>query len=139
MDKENPRVSGMDEHKRFVMGRLSPQSADFDAYIESLKKLHDAGCDISNLDTAITGMSAESNEMMEVIKKLKFQGKEWTPDVEYHLQREMGDIIFYWLEGCHALGINPQEVIDMNREKLEARYPDGFEVAKSENRKEGDI
>jgi len=38
-----------------------------------------------------------------------------------------------------ALDADPQEIIKMNVEKLEARYPGGFDAFLSENRKEGDL
>ena len=127
-------------YKHFVDTVTSHPSKQFDEYITSLTKLKDAGCNISRLDTAITGLSAESNEAMEILKKLKFQGKEWTPDVHYHLMREAGDIIFYWITLCIALDMDPNAVIEENVRKLEARYPGGaFDVSRSENRKQGDI
>ena len=85
-------------------------------------------------------MSAESGEFTEIVKKLVFQGKPLTDDTKTHMIKELGDVMWYWTQGCMALGIDPNEVININKEKLMARYPTGeFEVAKSENRKEGDI
>ena len=127
-------------YEHFVDTVTSQPSKNFDDYIQSITKLKEAGCNISRLDTAITGLSAESNEAMEILKKLKFQGKEWTQDVHYHLMREAGDIIFYWITLCIALNMNPYEVIEENVRKLEARYPGGkFDVHYSENRKTGDL
>jgi NTP pyrophosphatase (non-canonical NTP hydrolase) len=83
---------------------------------------------------------AESGEAMEILKKMKFQGKEWSEDIRYHLKREAGDVIFYWINLCIALGFDPNEVISENVKKLEARYPGGhFDAFHSENRKEGDL
>jgi NTP pyrophosphatase (non-canonical NTP hydrolase) len=84
-------------------------------------------------------MQAESGEFSEVIKKIIFQGKPYNEDERYHLKRELGDVLWYWVQGCTALGYTPQEVMEENIKKLEARYPNGFEVAKSENRQAGDI
>ena len=53
--------------------------------------------------------------------------------------RELGDVLWYWVQGCKALGYTPQQVMEENIRKLESRYPNGFEVSKSEVRKEGDI
>lgn len=130
----------LDNYKKFVDTLTSPSSKDFDSYINSLKLLHDAGCDIQRLDTAVCGLSAEANEAMEILKKLKFQGKEWNEDVRYHLYREAGDMIFYWINLCIALGYDPVDVISENVAKLESRYPGGkFDVFYSENRKAGDL
>ena len=128
------------KYQEFVNSVTSHPSKEFESYIQELSRLNDSGCDISRLDTGITGLSAESNEAMEILKKLKFQGKEWTSDVRYHLIREAGDIIFYWITLCIALKIDPNEAIEENVRKLESRYPGGtFNVHSSENRKEGDL
>jgi hypothetical protein len=43
-------------------------------------------------------------------------------------------------QACIALNISFDEVIQMNFEKLSARYPEGtFNIHRSENRKEGDV
>jgi hypothetical protein len=73
------------------------------------------------------------------VKKCIFQGKELTDDVKFHLMRELGDIIWYWSQGVMSLGYTPNEVIQENINKLEKRYPNGFETIRSENRKKGDI
>lgn len=128
------------EYKNFVDTLTSLPSKDFDTYLNRLKELHEAGCDIARLDTAVSGAMAESGEAMEIVKKLKFQGKPWNDDVKYHLYREAGDLIFYWIEFCIALGYEPQEVIAENVRKLESRYPGGkFDVFHSENRQSGDL
>ena len=93
----------------------------------------------SQLLTAAIGMQAESGEFSEIIKKVIFQGKEWNEHEKFHLKRELGDVLWYWVQGCLALGFEPEEVINENIRKLSARYPQGFEVLRSENREEGDI
>ena len=55
------------------------------------------------------------------------------------MKRELGDVLWYWIQGCIALGYTPEEVMQENIKKLEKRYPNGFEVARSENREVGDI
>lgn len=128
------------KYEEFVDNLTSNESKDFRSYIEALTRLRDSGCDIARLDTAISGLSAEANECMEILKKMKFQGKEWNEDVRYHLKREAGDAIFYWINLCKALGYDPVEIIVENVEKLESRYPGGkFDVFHSENRKDGDL
>ena len=127
-------------YTKFVDTLTSSPSKEFEAYINSLTKLKEAGCDIERLDTAVSGAMAEAGEAMEIVKKLKFQGKEWNEDVRYHLYREAGDLIFYWINFCLALNLDPNEVIAENIRKLESRYPGGkFDAFYSENRKDGDL
>jgi NTP pyrophosphatase (non-canonical NTP hydrolase) len=93
----------------------------------------------SQLLTASIGMQAESGEFSEIIKKIIFQGKPYNDAERFHLKRELGDVLWYWIQGCTALGYTPQEVMDENIRKLESRYPNGFEAIRSEVRQEGDI
>ena len=124
----------------FVDELTSLESKDLDAFITRLRHLQSIGCDIVRLDTAGTGMCSESGEFMEIVKKLKFQGKPWDEDLRFHLKRELGDLMFYLIEGCLALGYTPMEIIQENVTKLEARYPGGkFDVYYSENRLDGDL
>ena len=74
-----------------------------------------------------------------IIKKIIFQGKSFTEEERFHLMRELGDVLWYWVQGCTALGYTPQQVMEENIKKLESRYPNGFEVVRSEVRTEGDI
>lgn len=125
---------------KFVDTLTSTASKDHGAYIARLSQLKEQGCDITRLDTAISGLMAESGEAMEILKKMKFQGKEWNEDNRFHLKREAGDIIFYWINLCIALGYSPSEIIAENVEKLKSRYPGGeFDPYYSENRKSGDL
>jgi NTP pyrophosphatase (non-canonical NTP hydrolase) len=85
-------------------------------------------------------MMAESGEFAEVVKKKVFQANtQFTDDEIYHMKRELGDVLWYWIQGCTALGFSPTAVVEENIRKLEKRYPDGFEVARSEHREVNDI
>ena len=54
--------------------------------------------------------------------------------------KELGDNAWYWMNGCIALGADPETIMIANIKKLEARYPGGkFDIHRSENRAEGDI
>ena len=69
-----------------------------------------------------------------------FQGKPMNEDTKYHMARELGDIIWYWIQACESINADPNEIIAMNVEKLKARYPGGeFDAYYSENRQEGDL
>lgn len=90
--------------------------------------------------TAGIGLSSESGEFCEIVKKLAFQGKEYNEDVRFHLKRELGDVIWYWVNACRALGYDPNEVIAENVRKLESRYPGGkFDAYYSEHRDANDL
>ena len=96
--------------------------------------------DIPRLLTAALGLSAESGEFTEVIKKIVLQGKPYNKENVFHLKRELGDICWYLAQACMALDTTFDEIIEMNVEKLKARYPGGeFDVRKSENRVDGDV
>ena len=57
------------------------------------------------------GLSSEGGEFAEIVKKLIFQGKPYDEDTQFHLKRELGDIIWYWVNSCRALDLDPNEVI----------------------------
>lgn len=103
-------------------------------------KVIDQEIDMARLMTALIGMMAESGEFAEVVKKKIFQADtQFTDDEIFHMKRELGDVLWYWTQGCIALGFTPHEVMDENIRKLEKRYPNGFEVIRSEVRADGDI
>jgi NTP pyrophosphatase (non-canonical NTP hydrolase) len=90
--------------------------------------------------TGVLGLSSETGELTEIVKKIVFQGKLLDQDNLFHMKRELGDIMWYWINMCRALNLDPNEVIAENVRKLQARYPDGkFDVYLSENRKQGDL
>ena len=94
----------------------------------------------ASLMTGAIGLSSEGGEFAEIVKKCIFQGKPMDDETIFHCKRELGDIMWYFIQACIALDISPEEVIEMNVEKLKARYPGGeFDVYKSENRKKGDV
>ena len=130
----------LDNYTDFVDRVTSPPSKDFNALLARYGELKGAGCDIARLDTAASGLCSESGEFMEIVKKLKFQGKPYNDAQKEHLTKELGDIIWYAAQASIALGVRLDEVIYTNTLKLAARYPNQmFEVGYSENRAPGDI
>ena len=124
----------------FVAGVTSMPSQDSDILEARIDELVANGADIPHLLTAALGLTAESGEFTEVVKKIILQGKPYNEDNVFHMKRELGDICWYLAQACMALGTTFDEVIEMNVEKLKARYPGGeFDVHFSENRKEGDL
>ena len=125
----------------FVRDTTSEASLDYAALLTRLNSLElNDDADVPRLLTAALGLSAEAGEFTEVVKKILLQGKPYNEDNIFHMKRELGDIMWYLAQACMALDISFEEVIEMNIEKLSARYDKGsFEVYKSENRMEGDL
>ena len=125
----------------FVHDVTSAESLDYAALLTRMNKLElEDDCNLPQLLTAAFGLAAESGEFTEVVKKIILQGKPYNEDNVFHMKRELGDICWYIAQACMALDTTFDEIIEMNVEKLKARYPGGeFDVHKSENRKVGDL
>ena len=129
-----------EKYLEFVYGVTSAPSTDYVALIQRLNQLEAEDADVCKLLTAALGLTAESGEFTEVVKKIILQGKPYNEDNVFHMKRELGDICWYIAQACMALDTTFDEIIEMNVDKLKARYPGGeFDVHKSENRKEGDL
>ena len=125
----------------FVRQTTSPACSNYADLISRLSQLEvESGADVPRLLTAALGMTAEAGEFTEVVKKIFLQGKPYNEENVFHLKRELGDICWYLAQACMALDTNFEEVLQMNFDKLSARYPEGtFDVYRSENRSEGDL
>ena len=129
-----------DAYLKFVSAVTSQPSSDADAFEYRIQELRGEGFETHRWLTAAVGMSAEAGEFTEVIKKIIFQGKPVNEENLFHLKRELGDIMWYVAQACMGLNVSLDEIIEMNVEKLKARYPGGdFDVHYSENRKKGDL
>lgn len=118
------------------MNRCDELDANFDATVCT----HGPDVNIPLLITACFGLAAESGEFIEIPKKILFQGKPLTDENVFHMKRELGDVMWYWINACRALGLDPNDVVSENVKKLESRYPGGtFDPFYSENRKQGDL
>lgn len=131
------------QYEKFVNAVTSTASNNYDHLhrrIEELRNQESPAMNPSLLLTAAIGLAAEGGEFAEVPKKIFFQGKPYNEDARFHMKRELGDIMWYWINACRALNLDPNEVIAENVKKLEARYPGGsFDVFYSENRQAGDL
>ena len=152
MKKENPRNLLMDlssnmtkvidtnKYIEFVRQTTSPASSDFNKLIERMKELDGEGVKLTHLLTFALGASAEMGEAVEIIKKCLLQEKPFTDDAKVHLTKELGDVLYYIGQFCIAMNISFEEIMQINYEKLSARYPEGtFSIERSENRVEGDL
>jgi len=130
----------LNKYKEFVQGVTSQQSNETEALCNQLQSLEQSGVNMALLLTGSIGIASEGGEFSEIVKKCIFQGKPLDAETQFHIKRELGDIIWYWINSCRALGLDPNEVIEENVHKLKSRYPGGeFDVHYSENRKEGDL
>lgn len=131
----------LNKYQEFVGKVTSSESNHLGTMINSLQEIQaGSGVNIALLMTAAIGLAAETGEFAELPKKVVFQGKPLTEDTIFHMKRELGDIMWYWVNACRALNLDPNDVILENVNKLESRYPDGeFDVHYSENRKSGDL
>ena len=124
----------------FVTKVTSDPSIDLDTLKKSFDDVEaNSSIKTPRLLTAALGLGSETGEFVEIVKKMFLQGKPPSEDNIFHMKRELGDIIWYWVTACAALDLDPYEVINENQEKLAARYGEKFEVGRSEVRKEGDL
>ena len=124
----------------FVTKVTSEPSIDLDALKESFDDVEkNSNIKTPRLLTAALGLGSETGEFVEIVKKMYLQGKPPSEDNIFHMKRELGDIMWYWITACASLNLDPYEVISENQEKLAARYGKKFEVQRSEIRKDGDL
>ena len=82
------------------------------------------------------GLCGESGEVADIVKKFRFQGH----DLDFeHIAKELGDIAWYLAVGAHSIGYDLETILQMNVDKLKARYPNGFSVDRSLHRAENDV
>lgn len=139
----------LQKYTEFVKAVTSEASNDLTTFMNRLNIIdgnydiasnqHGPNVNVPLMLTGVMGLSSETGELMEIVKKMVFQGKPLNEENLFHMKRELGDIIFYWINMCRALDLEPNSVIQENIDKLSKRYPNGFSVDKSENRKEGDL
>ena len=129
----------LNKYKEFVEAVTSAESNELAPLTQRLSDL-DSKVNVALLLTGAIGLASEGGEFSEIVKKCVFQGKPMEDEAIFHMKRELGDIMWYWISACRALGLDPNEVVEENVNKLKARYPGGeFDVHYSENRKDGDL
>ena len=140
----------LNRYSEFVGAVTSEPSKDLTTFMDRLDQLdgnfnfetdtHGPDVNVPLLITAALGLAAETGEFCEIPKKMLFQGKPLTEESLFHMKRELGDIMWYWVNACRALNLDPNAVIEENVNKLMSRYPGGtFNVHSSEIRQHGDI
>ena len=82
------------------------------------------------------GLCGESGEVADIVKKFRFQGH----DLDFeHIAKELGDISWYLAVGAYAIGYGLETILQMNVDKLKARYPNGFSADRSLHRDKNDV
>ena len=74
---------------------------------------------------AETGLSGETGEVSELVKKGIFHGQGELLDPE-KLKKELGDVLYYVVALANLFNLTLDEIATANNRKLQVRYPDGF-------------
>ena len=124
------------DHRKFVDSVTSEATKDCDTFIERLDELQDTPKFHvpQRVLTGAIGICSEGGELLDIVKKIIFQGKQPTADLRVKLKNELGDVMWYVQQILIAMEWELDEVLAENTRKLSGRYPDGFDVDKSENR-----
>ena len=105
----------INEYQKLAMTTLNPELSQKDILING-----------------VMGLCGESGEAIDIVKKWLAQGHELDKE---KLAKELGDVSWYLAETATALGLNLEDIFAGNIEKLKKRYPEGFDSARSVNRK----
>ena len=132
----------LNDYRQFVDSITSKESKSYPVFLHRLEELEVSetnNINIPRLITAAFGLVSEGGEFTEQVKKILFQGKPLNEEVRTRLIKELGDVAWYWANACTSLGADPNEVLQINADKLKARFPEGhFDAERSENRLDGD-
>ena len=127
------------EHREFVDSVTSEATKECDTFIENLDELQDGDFKWKQPQRLLTGgigICSEGGELLDLVKKILFQGKKPTPELRHKIKLELGDVMWYVQQVLIWGGWSLNEVLAENINKLDGRYPEGFSVDKSENREE---
>ena len=125
------------EHRMFVDDVTSEATRDCDVFLDRIEELQDGDMVWSQpqrLLTGAIGICSEGGELLDLVKKLIFQGKEPTDELRNKIKNELGDVMWYVQQVLITMEWDLEEVLAENTKKLSGRYPEGFDVDKSENR-----
>ena len=106
----------INEYQKLAMTTLNPELSKKDVLIDG-----------------VMGLCGESGEAIDIVKKWLAQGHDLDKE---KLAKELGDICWYLAETATALDLSLEDVMRANIEKLQKRYPEGFDANRSRNRTE---
>ena len=92
---------------------------NFDEYQKSANGFMSEEAKQNPLLNAVLGMSGESGECADQLKKVLFQGHKFDKE---RFVLELGDVLWYLAEACCALDIPLSTIAEKNIEKLRSRF-----------------
>ena len=101
-----------------------------------LNKINHGEVDAGGILNGCLGLAGETGETLDMIKKWVFHEKDLDLD---HLEKEIGDVMWYVAMICYSFGFDLDEILQKNVDKLKARYPEGFDTVRSNNRAIDDV
>lgn len=118
--------------------RMDEAVSETDVYTADILRYTPTTLDgIPDLLYGVMGLCGEAGEASELVKKAYWQGHALNTE---HLASELGDILWYVTFTANRLGLSLKDIMKINSEKLQKRYPEGhFDAERSQNREEGDI
>lgn len=123
-----------DDYKRLAM-RTNDGKASYRLF-DMLKSDPLSNIDVGGVIDGCLGLSGEVGEFEDMIKKWIFQENDL--DI-IHAKKELGDVMWYVAMICHSFGWSLDEILQMNVDKLRARYPEGFSVEAANHRDKHDV
>ena len=126
-------------HRDFVNSVTSETTVDSDLFMDRLAGFQDGDAEWTEpqrLLTGAIGICSEGGELLDIVKKILFQGKEPTPELREKIKLELGDVMWYVQQVLIWSSWTLEEVLAENTKKLTGRFPEGFSVDKSENRED---
>lgn len=115
-----------DTNRKYVQDAVRAESAD----MEKIGYRLGSKTNVRLLHAAM-GMSTESAELLDALKKHIFYGK---PLDITNLKEEIGDIMWYIAIACDTMGFDLTQIMSDNIEKLRKRYPEKFSEDNAINR-----
>lgn len=83
------------------------------------------------LYNGLLGLSGEVGELSDIVKKWQFQGHDIDLD---KVKLELGDTLYYLNLTAENFGFSLEDCAEAVIDKLQKRYPNGFDVERSVNR-----
>ena len=109
----------VNEYQNLAMRTLNPDLSKRDVLINS-----------------VMGLCGESGEAIDIVKKWMAHGHALDKE---HLAKELGDIAWYLAEAATALDLPLEQIFQDNLDKLKRRFPQGFDTARSLDRRRDDL